>query len=237
VLVDDTLINARFTPDLPGSYRVQLTTNGGGPGNIQILIAAVTFDNVGVLTQRGWRIPAFGEISTEDNFLGQLRGWDEALRFIFADLRDRIDLVVTPVHEIVFSTEADSAALTYKRQGTRFIDMSRYPALLGSLTRRVRFVAVLENTTNSVLYNAEARFFDFTHGVAVTGTTVDNTAAPDRSIATELTSGILTVGSGAGNIRSDAPAMYSVEFRAVGAIVPPAERILLGSAFLRISYE
>lgn len=86
-LADATTANARFTPDLPGSYRIQLTTNGGGPGNVQILIAAVTFDNAGVLTQRGWRVPAFGEAGTENNFLGQLRGWAETFEFILADIR------------------------------------------------------------------------------------------------------------------------------------------------------
>jgi hypothetical protein len=85
-LTGATLINATFTPDIPGSYRVQLITNGGGPGNIQILVAAVTFDNAGVLTQNGWRIPALGERPEENNFGGQLRSWDEALRKIFNDL-------------------------------------------------------------------------------------------------------------------------------------------------------
>jgi hypothetical protein len=75
-----------FTPDLPGSYRVQLITNGGGPGNIQVLIAAVRYNDVGVLVNRGWRLPALGEVIGEQNFLGQLRGWDEAWETIFYDL-------------------------------------------------------------------------------------------------------------------------------------------------------
>lgn len=75
-----------FTPDLAGSYRVQLITNGGGPGNIQVLIAAVRFDDTGSLVNRGWRLPAFGEVAGEQNFSGQLRGWDEAWETIFYDL-------------------------------------------------------------------------------------------------------------------------------------------------------
>lgn len=78
--------NATFTPDLAGSYRIQLITNGGGPGNIQILIAAVRYDNAGLLTHRGWRIPALGEVATEDGFFGQTRGWSEALEFILSDI-------------------------------------------------------------------------------------------------------------------------------------------------------
>ena len=53
---------------------------------MQILIAAVTKDVSGVVTQRGWRIPALGEVGSENNFMGQLRGWDEAIRFILNDL-------------------------------------------------------------------------------------------------------------------------------------------------------
>ncbi len=96
VLADASTANARFTPDLPGSYRVQLTTNGGGPGNVQILIAAVTFDNAGALTQRGWRLPAFGEVAGEDNFGGQLRGWAEAFEFILADTRTALAALSPP---------------------------------------------------------------------------------------------------------------------------------------------
>ena len=79
-------INATFNPDLPGSYRVQLTTNGGGPGNVQILIIGVRYDHTGMLLNRGWCIPALGEVPPEDNFSGNPRGWDAALRFIFADI-------------------------------------------------------------------------------------------------------------------------------------------------------
>ena len=77
---------ATFTPDLPGSYRVQLVTNGGGSGNVQVLIAAVRYDTNGVLVNYGWRVPAFGEVPAEDNFLGQTLGWSEAMHYIFSDL-------------------------------------------------------------------------------------------------------------------------------------------------------
>lgn len=76
-----------FTPDLPGSYRVQLITNGGGPGNVQVRIAACTFDAAGAVVNRGWRIPAYGETPSEANFGGQARGWSEAMDVILADVR------------------------------------------------------------------------------------------------------------------------------------------------------
>lgn len=228
-----TAQDATFTPDLPGSYRVQLVTNGGGPGNVQILVAAVTKDFNGLTVNRGWRIPALGEVVPENNFNGQDRGWDEALRYIFNDF---LTMQVAGF-EIIFAVESDSTLTTFARQGIRTIDMSRYPLNIGIYARKVRFVAVLENSLHSALYNAEVRLFDYTNGVAVTSTTLNNTAPVDRSIATEFTSAELTVGGASGNIRNDAPTMYRCEFRAVGVLTPPLDRVVLGNAFLRISYE
>ena len=110
---------AAFTPDLPGSYRVQLITNGGGPGNVQNLIAAVRYDITGVLVQRGWCIPALGEVPPEDNFSGQTRGWDAALRFIFADLLTLFNTlgnqptVITPVSGSYSALEVQALITTY----------------------------------------------------------------------------------------------------------------------------
>lgn len=232
-LANPTAQNATFTPDLPGSYRVQLVTNGGGPGNVQILIAAVTKDFDGITINRGWRIPALGEVVPENNFNGQMRGWDEALRFIFNDF---LTMQVAGF-ELIFAVESDTTQTTYARNGIRTIDMSKYPLGIGAYQRKVRFVAVLENSLHSLAFNAEVRLFDYTHGVLVANTTLDNTGAVDRSIATEYTSPILTVGNANGNIRNDVPTMYRCEFRAVGALTPPLDRVVLGNAFLRISYE
>src|ERR1039458_9323271 len=65
-----TTAAASFTPDLPGSYLMQLITDGGGPGNVQVLVAAVRYNDVGGLVQRGWCLPALGEVAGQDNFGG-----------------------------------------------------------------------------------------------------------------------------------------------------------------------
>lgn len=75
-----------FDPDVAGNYRLQLVTNGGGPGNIQILVCSVRFDSAGTLLNRGWAPPAFGETSAEDNFSGNTRGYAPAFEFIFNDI-------------------------------------------------------------------------------------------------------------------------------------------------------
>jgi len=74
VINNSTSATADFTPDLPGSYRVRLTTNGGGPGNVTIKIAAVTADSGGTPIFDGIRDPAFDERPPENNFGGQTRG-------------------------------------------------------------------------------------------------------------------------------------------------------------------
>lgn len=86
VITSATSQTCAFTPDLAGSYRLELVLNGGGLGNLARTIAACTFDNLGVEVNNGWRVPALGETSTENNFGGQTRSWDEALRNIFNDL-------------------------------------------------------------------------------------------------------------------------------------------------------
>jgi hypothetical protein len=93
-----------FVPDLPGSYRIRLTVNGGGTGNIQGKIAAVTKDAVGVITRRGWRIPAYNENKespNEDNFDHgsgpNTRGWNPAYEFIFNDILASLGGVVPPI--------------------------------------------------------------------------------------------------------------------------------------------
>ena len=66
---------ATFTPDLPGPYRVQLVTNGGGPGNVARLICAVTLDDTGNTIPGFILYPAFDEEGGEANWDGNERGY------------------------------------------------------------------------------------------------------------------------------------------------------------------
>jgi hypothetical protein len=54
VLANPDQLTATFTPDVLGTYRIQLVTNGGGPGNVQVLVFRVRYDTNGVLAYRGW---------------------------------------------------------------------------------------------------------------------------------------------------------------------------------------
>lgn len=76
-----------FTPDLVGTYRIQLVTNGGGPGNVSVLVFRVRYDSSGVLANRGWAYPAAGEVDGESNYGGNTAGWGEVLETILEDVR------------------------------------------------------------------------------------------------------------------------------------------------------
>lgn len=61
-----------FIPDYPGTYRVRFQTNGGGPGNLQIRVFRVRYDDNGDLIDDGWILPAHGEMAGESNYPGNL---------------------------------------------------------------------------------------------------------------------------------------------------------------------
>jgi len=113
VLSNATSQICTITPDLAGSYRLQLVIDGGGLGNTQIKILGCTKDFSGVEVNNGWRFPALGEEPAEANFAGQLRGWDEALRNIFTDL-------LTAGGSVTFY---DEAALVAARAKLNFIGL------------------------------------------------------------------------------------------------------------------
>jgi hypothetical protein len=69
VFSGSTTPTATFTPDLPGTYRIQLVTNSGGLGNIVVLVIRVRYSSTGVLLFHGLCLPAFGERVNEDNVL------------------------------------------------------------------------------------------------------------------------------------------------------------------------
>lgn len=86
-LSSPTSLTCNFTPDLVGTYRIRLQVNGGGPGNVQTLVARVRRNSSGVLVNRGWAYPAVGELQAEANYDGNTRGWAEVVETILEDVR------------------------------------------------------------------------------------------------------------------------------------------------------
>ena len=106
VLAGVTAQTCSFTPDRAGSYRIQLTLNGGGPGNVQVLIAACRYNSAGVLIARGLRIPAFGEIAIESNFPTNNRGWAASIEALMAGVEAEGAITVGPLGSgAIFETD------------------------------------------------------------------------------------------------------------------------------------
>ena len=118
-LSNATSTSCFFTPDLPGSYRIQLVTNGGGAGNVQILVAAVTFDVDGVLIWNGWRVPAFGEKVPENNFSGQTRGWAEAIEKVITDIASFLTFDTLASKLIIRVAETVNQATSFGQTNTK----------------------------------------------------------------------------------------------------------------------
>ncbi len=126
-----------FTPDVAGTYRLKLVTNGGGTGNEQTLIAAVTFDAAGVATLRGWRVPAYGEKAAEANQAGNARGWAEALETMLKG-------VITALDGLSLAT----APLTQLTTVAAVSRVKRYPVAVGEVLS-LRAIVTVRSTDNT----------------------------------------------------------------------------------------
>lgn len=166
-----TDVACSFTPDVPGSYRLQLVTNGGGAGNVQILIAACRFDVTGTVTQRGWRLPAVGETSSEDNFSGNTRGWDEAISYMLTDVRTSLDILLAGgggggdgVGAIVSNTSTSGQFLVGTGEGT-----AEWALVAGDVTGPSDDLAVvgLTGTAGVVAHHGYGIAFDEGNGAQV----------------------------------------------------------------------
>jgi hypothetical protein len=187
-LSGSTTAAASFTPDLPGPYRVQLTTNGGGPGNVQVLIAGVRFSAAGVLVDRGWMLPALGEAGTENNFAGQLRGWSAAWEFILADLLGVAAVAVTPREVALVSGLQRVGPGAAQRISSKVVDLlARYPLTWHALTRHVRFECYL--ATENAADTTTVRLRDVT-GSTVLATFTESTVVGGQHLSAEVLAGV-----------------------------------------------
>jgi hypothetical protein len=96
------------------------------------------------------------------------------------------------------------------RMGGRKVDLSAFPVTIGTLTRSVTFVADLDMTAGAT--TAEVKLVDTTDAVDVTGADLTSNSVTNA----EVTSAALTVGSSAGDLRSDAVKQYQVYLKMNG---------------------
>eukprot|EP00697_Spironema_sp_BW2_P008860 gnl/Spiro4/23585_TR11653_c1_g2_i1.p1 gnl/Spiro4/23585_TR11653_c1_g2~~gnl/Spiro4/23585_TR11653_c1_g2_i1.p1 ORF type:complete len:591 (-),score=-101.37 gnl/Spiro4/23585_TR11653_c1_g2_i1:13-1785(-) len=124
----------------------------------------------------------------------------------------------------LFSTTSN----IFTRTGARYIDMSIFPSTIGALTRTVAFTADIDMTSGAT--SVEVQLYDSTHTVAITGTDLTSTSTTNARV----TSGPLTVGSSAGNIRNDVASQYELQFKMNGG--GGGDAVFLTNARLVITY-
>jgi len=116
--------------------------------------------------------------------------------------------------------------------GGRFFDVTQFPALMtdgSGRTRSMQFFADLEVSAAGV--DGYCQLFDTTHNVAVTNTLFHFT----NTVAAEVHSIPLTVGTTNGNIRSDVTSRYEVQLWKVSNAV--TDRVICNNARITIVYQ
>lgn len=126
----------------------------------------------------------------------------------------------------IFSGEFATTAVSPVRAGSRFLDLTPYPAIdTAGRTRQIEFVADLEvgaaGTAHVQLTNRD-------DAEVVTGTSLSTSSITN----TEVRSGPLTVGTSAGNLKDDR--MYEAEVYHTGG--GPSDAATLTNARLEVVY-
>lgn len=232
-LINQDQPTATFTPDVLGSYRIQLVTNGGGPGNVKVKVARVRRDNAGLLQRRGWCLPGLGEVDGEQNYEGNIRSWAEVFEFVFEDLLFVANGTLVPSRFVVPGvTDVHSTQLTAAGGqviGYIVVDPSSYVGSNAQLVRTITFNTLLEVTTG---VTAEIKLYNVDTGDVVTGTTLTSalTGGPRRVVSTPLTIG---TSPNLPNTRQT----YEVQLRISSPGSPgPGDFAICKGAHLEISY-
>lgn len=184
-----------FLPDLIGTYRIQLITNGGGPGNVQILVIRVRFSVLGVLQNRGWSPPAFGEQSGESNYGGNTRGWAEEIEYILADIRATLTTLEASNTLVTWTSVRASLAAASSTIPFNAQDLTNF----GNIDNVDPFSVLVNGTTIAVLDEAGiGGLADPAPGsqYAATAAYVDDAvAAAVATITAAVTAGFSSLGS------------------------------------------
>lgn len=95
VITSPTSSPASITPDVIGTYRIQLTVDGGGVGNVYTRVIRARYDATGVILHRGWALPAVDEEEGEADYGTNDRHWDEVWQAVTTDMRGSLTHVLT----------------------------------------------------------------------------------------------------------------------------------------------
>lgn len=133
---------------------------------------------------------------------------------------------------LLVATKSSTSSI-YVPVTDKAINLTNFPPTLNGLTRVIKLRAMTSCSASTA--TTEIQLYDVTHGVAITGTTLDNSTAADKTVSTELVSAALTVGSSNGNIRSDAPATYRFQYRRTAG--SSSEYAIVSGAYLEFTYQ
>jgi len=166
-------------------------------------------------------------ISNATPLLNQTLTWDG---IIWKPSYTSTQPVITSADIAFISGAQLSSSNTPSAIGGRNVDMTPFIPVLGD--GRIRSVRVyVDVEVSGTGIDGYAQLYDVTHDVAVTGTTFRFTSVD----VAELASAELTVGSDAGNIRSDEVTYY--ELRLWKVSLSGSDRSICHSARLTISYD
>ena len=124
----------------------------------------------------------------------------------------------------VYST----TSITFQRMGGRSIDLSLWPVNRNGLTRRIDFIADINKTSGAT--SVEIQLYDITNDVLITSTNLTST----NNATTRVSTTNLSVGSSAGNLRTDTIAQYEVQLKMNGG--GGSDAVFVTNARLTITY-
>lgn len=153
-----------FTPDVPGTYRVQLATNSGA--QVQVLLVGITKDATGADVFHAWRIPAYKEKGSEANFPGNSRGWATAIEKILKGV-DAVIAAALAAEAAVTRTLTNktlgapvvTGTVVYQGTKLRVLSIPGEALTLGISTAVIAQFTMLDETSVKVDFTASMKAF------------------------------------------------------------------------------
>lgn len=135
---------------------------------------------------------------------------------------------VPPLEMSFVSGVYSTTSITFQRMGGRSIDLSLWPRNRNGLTRRIDFVADINKTSGAT--SVEIQLYDITNEALITSTNLTST----NNTTTRVSATNLTVGTSAGNLRTDTIAQYEIQLKMNGG--GGSDAVFVTNARLLVTY-
>jgi hypothetical protein len=210
---------ASLQADKYGGYVVSLRVNdmADNTDGYSVTVAGCSYPvlhTVSTVDYGDWDPPAFHE-ETNSNWIDKYGpknpyGSQRGLYKILSDIREFYIPTFQSMNSVLRFPFTE--ALVQDSDSSSYVDAAYMSevAMNDYLYGTVKFSVILKSDTPGTAY---AQLYDVTNSVAITGSEVSTTS----TVPVALSSGALTVGSGAGNIRL-ASTMYKVQIKITGGV-------------------